>query len=181
MDDIYRKISWTIHDDLQLTFLVDTTKVLEEQLTLEDIDDLRLVKLSHRCSLTDQQWIDLRTFFHELIRQAKSANTLHLIVRLLQERLSDMDRENHRAKQNHTFRRSHCIRRASLAVAHAGHSKHIQTGNALKETLFRSREVYKSSSVWVLARRVRKEVPTREIFLVVVFRHRVGIVREPIR
>ena len=183
MEDVYQRISWTIHDDLQLTFLVDTTKVLEEQLTLDDIDDLRLVKCSHRCSLTDQQWMDIRTFFHEIIRQAKCANSLDLIVRLLQERLSDMDRENHRSKQNHTFRRSRCIRRASLTVAHADHSKHIPTGNTLHEILFRGREVRKSSSVWVLTRRVRKEVPTKKIFFccfqAAVLRHWEEIVRRP--
>ena len=91
------KVSLQLDADLQLSFFVDSMQSSNKPLIMSNVHDLRLTKSSTSCALSNQQWADMRAYFHELILQSNTDNSLILITRLIQERLVQISRRADRS------------------------------------------------------------------------------------
>ena len=91
------EISLQLDGDLQLSFFIDSMQTSDMPLIMGNVHDLRLTKSSNSCALSNQQWAGMRAYFHELILQANTDNSLFLITRLIQERLVQISTPTNRS------------------------------------------------------------------------------------
>lgn len=84
----YHQIYIKLHFDIRINFYIDRSL---KTLTINNIEDLKISKLSSKNSLTYEQWISIRDYFNQLIQQSNSNTTIHSIIQLIQNKLSEFN------------------------------------------------------------------------------------------
>jgi hypothetical protein len=96
----FNQVCIKLDDDIQINVFINTSTTI---LTINNIHDLRIYKLSNKTSLKQEQWIKIRDYFHELIQQSDSNTSLYLIIQLIQEYIVQISRLNRRTRENRSI------------------------------------------------------------------------------
>jgi hypothetical protein len=83
----YEQVRIKLDHDIQISFFFDSLRLLTQQLTVNNVHDLRMNKSSNKCPLTNEQWTNLRNYFDELIKKSDENASLHSIIQLIQDHL----------------------------------------------------------------------------------------------
>lgn len=77
--------------DVQINFLFDSLSNLTEKLTTKNVHDLRISKTSQKCSLTAEQWTEIRKYFDEVQRFPTNDDaSIYNLLQTIQDRLLQM-------------------------------------------------------------------------------------------
>ena len=82
-------ITMKISNEIQLHLTLDEIHSSNNLLMIRDVMDLCL---THSTTLVHPQWSRIQEFFYTLIDHSRSENSLYLIIQLLQDHLSDIQR-----------------------------------------------------------------------------------------
>ena len=97
----YEQIRITLDHGVQIAFFVDSLSLVTTPLTVKQIHDLRISKASSKCSLTSDQWTQIRTYFDELSKSTSDDHaSVQSIVQLTQDCLLQMATQAAKAKSN---------------------------------------------------------------------------------
>ena len=95
----YEQVRITLDHGVQIAFFVDSLSLLTAPLSVKHIHDLRITKASSKCSLTPDQWTQIRTYFDELGKSTNGDHTsVQSIVQHTQDRLLQMATQAAKAK-----------------------------------------------------------------------------------
>ncbi|CAF3510562.1 unnamed protein product [Rotaria sordida] len=89
-NQIYLKLDY----DICISFLYDSLNSSTKSLTINNVNDLHISKLTHKNSLTNEQWINIRDYFNKLVQQSNSNTSLYSIIQLIQEYILQISNKN---------------------------------------------------------------------------------------
>ncbi|CAM4806452.1 unnamed protein product [Rotaria magnacalcarata] len=85
--------------DIQLSFFFDSLDSFNKSLTVTNVSDLRMHKLSNKCPLSNDEWITIRKYFDELIQQSNEFTSLQSFIESIQNHLTKMRTNTKKSKQ----------------------------------------------------------------------------------
>ncbi|CAF5176011.1 unnamed protein product, partial [Rotaria magnacalcarata] len=92
----FNQISLRLDCDIYISFLHDSLS----SLIISNVHNLHLSKqTSNKNSLTNKQWIDIRDYFNKFIQQSNSNTSIYLIVRSMQEYMTEISGEKQKTSE----------------------------------------------------------------------------------
>lgn len=95
----YDQVRIQLDHDVQLSFFFDSLQLINQSLSLKNIHDLRMIKVSTKCPLNNEQWTALRKYFNDLTEKSDHTTSLYSVIQLLQDQLLQTRIANPKYKQ----------------------------------------------------------------------------------
>ncbi|CAF4749687.1 unnamed protein product, partial [Rotaria sp. Silwood1] len=95
----YEQVRIKLDYDIQISFFFDSLINLNKSLNINNVHDLRIIKISNKCPLNNDQWTNIRKYFDELICKPTETTSLQSIIQLIQDYLLKMTINTEKSKQ----------------------------------------------------------------------------------
>jgi len=94
LSEDFNQICLKLDYDIQISFFIDSNNPSIKSITINNIHDLRIDKLTTKSSLKYDQWINIRDYFNKLIQQSNSNTSIYSIIQLIQENILQICKSN---------------------------------------------------------------------------------------
>ncbi|CAF4329166.1 unnamed protein product, partial [Adineta steineri] len=95
----YQQLQIKLDYDIQISCFFDLLNILNKPLTINNLNDLRIIKSSNKCPLDIDQWTDIRKYFDELIQQSNESTSLQSVIQSIQDYLVNIMTNNRKSKR----------------------------------------------------------------------------------
>ena len=83
----FNQVCLKLEYEIHISFVYDPLSSSAKSFTINNVNDLRIYKVTKKNALNNEQWIAIRDYFNMLIQQSNPETTLFSIIQLIQEYL----------------------------------------------------------------------------------------------
>jgi hypothetical protein len=95
----YQQLQIKLDHNIQISCFFDFLNILNKPLTINNLNDLRIIKSSNKCPLDEDQWTNILKYFDELIQQSNESTSLQSVIQLIQDYLINIMTNNRKSRR----------------------------------------------------------------------------------